>query len=291
MRRAFNDVAFLTLEDGTTAGICLGFDFCAEHEFGVKRIKQAMGIPGTMGVEGRTMTQQPAIVHFEKFKRTQRRERGAKTATRETTAALIVSAQSWLAPKKEEPIKQTLRSIVRDGLDFYYDPHEKGFCEERDNLISAWDETGFAVVARGADNIKHLEEIHKALLANDIALADPSGMGFAGRNGLGVVIASRVPEDIRKKVRDSDEDHARLLRAAEDTGIAQKIKKSGKGFFALEPAWANEDKTEVKFFLNPTEQRQYNSGWFTLAQLEAWTRDEGPILKANDTPKPRKPGP
>lgn len=291
MRRASNDVSFLTLEDGSTGGVCLGFDFCAEHEFGVKRIKQAMGIPGTVGVEGRTMTQQPPIVHFEKFKRTRRRERGSKKVVKDPAAALIVTAQSWLAPKMGEPIKDTLRSIARDGLDFYAEPHDTHYREERDNLISAWDESGFAVVARGEENVKRLEEIHQALLANDIALADPSGMGFAHRGGLGVVIASRVPELVRKDVKERDLDQQRLVEAAEATGIAKKIKNSGKSFFALSPAWANEEKTEVRFFLNPAEQRSYNHGWYTVAELEAWTRDEGPILKANDAPKPRKPGP
>lgn len=54
MRQAFNDVAVLltTSEEGnTTKGISLGFDHCAEHEWGTSGIRSALGVTQNFGFE------------------------------------------------------------------------------------------------------------------------------------------------------------------------------------------------------------------------------------------------
>lgn len=44
MRKAHNDVDFIFDDNKALIGVCLGYDYCAEHEWGIKGIKQALGI-------------------------------------------------------------------------------------------------------------------------------------------------------------------------------------------------------------------------------------------------------
>ena len=62
MRQAFNDYAIIVDDknDNQFLGIALGYDYCAEHEWGIKGIKRDFGIPEPskkkMGVKSRTIT-------------------------------------------------------------------------------------------------------------------------------------------------------------------------------------------------------------------------------------------
>ena len=61
MRTASQDYAIITSEDGKEfLGIALGYDYCAEHEWGIKEIKQRFAIPEAskknMGVASRSIT-------------------------------------------------------------------------------------------------------------------------------------------------------------------------------------------------------------------------------------------
>jgi hypothetical protein len=69
-----------------------------------------------------------------------------------------------------------------------------------------------------------------------------------------------------------------------DTKIEEKIKKADLRYFALSPRWCNDgEKTRTKypivFWLNPHDQHIYNSGWFTVEELEQWISKTGPVLK------------
>ena len=35
---------------------------------------------------------------------------------------------------------------------------------------------------------------------------------------------------------------------------------------------------EIRFWLNPTDQENYRSGWFSIDDLIAWAHDTGPIV-------------
>ena len=123
----------------------------------------------------------------------------------------------------------------------------------------------FYVHARGAENVARLADLHARIQANDLALADPGGMGFAQRSGLALVVPSRLDPAIAQQVLEDDRAEARLQAAAQATGIAETLKAAGKGWYALSPAWKRTDsagrnlppETEVHFFLNPQEQKKW----------------------------------
>jgi hypothetical protein len=184
-----------------------------------------------------------------------------------------------------------LIKLPRDGVDFYAEEHDDWYRPDRDQMAIAWSQEGCLIHVRGQENVDKLKTLYERVLANDIALADPSGMGFVDRRGLSLVVASLVPQAVRDDVMAKDVDAKRLRQAATDTGIEQTLKDAGKRFYALSPAWANEEKTAVRFFLNPAEQNKYNYGWYDVDQLKQWARDEGPIVKTEPTPTARKRAP
>jgi hypothetical protein len=65
-----------------------------------------------------------------------------------------------------------------------------------------------------------------------------------------------------------------LLRLFDD--VKQTLTDQGKEWRSLE-RWQWMDG-EIRFWLNPTEQDIYRSGWFSIDDLIAWTRDGGPVV-------------
>jgi hypothetical protein len=57
------------------------------------------------------------------------------------------------------------------------------------------------------------------------------------------------------------------------------LEKAGKDFFALSPRWKDAEKKEVIFWLNPENQRENNSCWCTVSDLNDWIKGEGKIPK------------
>ena len=78
---------------------------------------------------------------------------------------------------------------------------------------------------------------------------------------------------------DTDLDTIELQKAVARTGIHKLLKEADCKYYALSPRWADESKTEVKFWLNPYDQTNNNYGWYAVEDLEAWVNGEGPIPK------------
>lgn len=70
------------------------------------------------------------------------------------------------------------------------------------------------------------------------------------------------------------------LRLPELLQLLDEIKSAlhdqGKEWLSLE-RWQWMDGG-IKFWLNPTDQDLYHSGWFTIDELLAWVYDTGPIM-------------
>ena len=65
-----------------------------------------------------------------------------------------------------------------------------------------------------------------------------------------------------------------LLRLFEE--VKATLHDQGKEWHSLE-RWQWMDGG-IKFWLNPNEQDLYNSGWFSIDDLIAWTHDTGPVM-------------
>lgn len=262
MRRAYHDTQWMNDENGQCIGLILGYDFCAEHEFGVGGIhckfKMKEGIP--IGLADRAVQTVPEGLYFEKFamKPQDRRRKAFEVAM------LAFNAYPYDQARFIE--------YAKGETTFYGEPGKK-------DISTAWGQDDFCVLVRGEENIRRLERLHQAFLEKDIVISTPMVEGFLRNGGLSFGILSVIPQADKDRILAQDEANARLMKAVEDCGIHAKLDAAGKRFYALSPAWAeNEEEGALKFFLNPSEQKNYNHGWFRLDELEAWCDNKGPVI-------------
>ena len=109
--------------------------------------------------------------------------------------------------------------------------------------------------------------------------------------GLQIVIASQIPADGEEMLRSTQVDVFNLKKSAAATGISDRLKEAECRYYALSPKWkkdfnvvVRDDEDErlktahdIVFWLNPMEQQQNNSGWYTVEQLDEWIKGTGPI--------------
>lgn len=248
MRSSQKEPIFLE-EKNNFFGINLPADYCAEHEWGIKSIKQLFGIPELkiteepFGLVRRKSTKVPEIEFIDDGKH------------------LHLILRKYSFQKGQIPF----------GLCVYCN------C----SMGSAWDgdEFGIIVDKKNKDCCEKLTKIKEAIDNNDVCVFLGGG-GVFENAGLNIVIASKIPQENIKKWEDGDAVYAKLYRDAEATGIEEKLNSAGKKFYALSPSRmlnGKKSKHNVMFWLNPQDQRNVNYGWFTVEELEQWIDGKGPI--------------
>lgn len=276
MKSTLNSAQFLSHEYGddtyTVYGVNLGADFTAEHEFGIDGLRDLFGIDTSkIGLEGRKATvglTEPHVFYGET----------------KTHGVILVSAGGF------DIETLSLSTFLSKQLD-RYQLYVKSF-----DPACAWDSYSFGIASCDKD---FLEQLYGAIKRADVALyfhkQHPSNP--FGRFGLCVSIASLVPEETQKLLKEADEDAIALREAALATGIytqlrminRDKLFSAPKGYYALQPRWAknfeNFDRPtryKVIFWLNPMNQTKYKSGWYTVEELEEWLQDRGPVVKKHE---------
>lgn len=254
MRRTFNDKQFI-IENNILLGVCLGYDHCAEHEWGIKGIQRKFGLNGSndmskFGIEKRIITKIPENLHFTNY-----------TSNKNKMSGLLFT-NLW---GDEKPSKYLKKNVEIGG-----------------GISAAWDESSFGIVT-DKENSKYLEEIYEAIQKKDVTISLKGNWNPFGGSGLCIMIASRLPKEVIQKVYDSDKDYYNLQETSKLTGIYNKLAEAGKKYFARSPRWKKnmngdfETKYDVVFWLNPQEQHKNNSGWYTVEDLEMWIEGKGPI--------------
>lgn len=281
MRRAHMDCGWLVAgangpvkgptEDRQFIGLALGYDFCAEHESDARWVTEAFGVRQPeypMGVEDRLMTQVPERLQFVRYDYQPRDRR------RKPTPAAALRYATW----GELLARETAAERLAHEASFWNDVRDKDHRPEQDDLVTAWtDRSGFVVNVRGEGNIAMLEALYQAMLERKVAIAPGSAVGFM-RQPLSFILIERMSEEQKARVLAQDQDYKALSEAAKATGIEERLAAAGRKWYALGPGWSNGPGSPVRFFLNPREQHRYSHGWFSVEDLDAWIRDEGPVL-------------
>lgn len=282
MRRGREGKIWKDDETEKVIAITLGADFCAEHEWGIKGIKQMLGLKD-LDVPDLNLGLTDKILEFLKIKRTgpigldrMKQTLDIKVLHNLDTKGLKETS-GWGKDKKKHTLWgfAVVDSWYQDRWDFKENLRENYYNPEREELIGYWREKDFAVLLEDRSIV---EEFVEAFAKKDIAV----WVGASGpfRNGgLIIAIASRLPADFVQEMRESDLDAIELQRAAARTGIHAKLKRAHLRYFALSPRWSDENKKDVKFWLNPYDQTNNNSGWYTVEDLKQWIVGQGPIPK------------
>lgn len=252
-------------------GVSLGFDFCAEHEWGIKNIKAMLGVNDKAG---------PGIAR--------------RTMGRNPEAGMYLTTLARSGKNRKE---------VRLAFGITDSPHDlaelssRKLATPRDtgkDMSAAWNDGSFLIrgFSQAAQDMLH--EIHDAFARRDLSIG-LGGAAIFGNAPLNIAIVSRIPQDVLDGIEARDRDHEALLAAAEKTGIRKRVDASSRQYFALKPAWterfkslagregrpADDTKHPVMFWLNPMHQNIHSYGWYTVEELDAWIKGEGPIIKAN----------
>jgi hypothetical protein len=271
MRRG-NDPKWIYLPNGDLAGLAMGSDFCAEHEWGVDGMRRLFGCDDSKdGVARRQINTIPKDLRQHSGVQTHSSDKRKKG--RPYDAIFLSPLQSYHQPPEDLANGGELRTSG-----------------ER-TLSCAWDEKTFGILAFGEKDKKNLALLWEAFQKKDIAFWPNIGVFHIG-GGLIFCIVSRIPSEDRANQVADDLDHKELLKTAEATGIAAELKAVGKEWFSLSPKWAKEIKKNTKFpvvfWLNPYKQDQHKYGWWTVEDLKEWARDQGPIMMTEEERKERR---
>jgi hypothetical protein len=252
MKSTFKDNGVIRDEDGNLIGVNLGWDFTAEHEWGVKGIKRDLGI-------------------FEKAD-------GAARYHVTKTSKLLYGTMTIKEIEWHLIALSDWESVGEVGERFL----SKWFDDDAE-VLGAWSESGFVVAIRDKNVY---DAIVRAFTYDDAVVTCESlfaseGQAFSN-SGLKIIIQSALPQEWADKWIAAHEDWRALTEASTAAGIHEKLKAAGKTFYALSPRWKGEETESahpVIYWLNPREQQDNNFGWYTVEDLEAWANNEGPIPK------------
>ena len=263
MRRAFHDGGFFYSEDGSVWAVALGFDFTAEHEWGVKDIHSDFGVGAgaSRGIESRRMTIVPEGLSFYR--------------ARDGGEALL----SYLIGGFGGEVQKASSLRNHSELKFYNALFHRE-PEPRDDFVAAWDSGYFGIHVRGTENVAALKAMYEGFKRKEIVFGMSPAKGWLG-SGLLFALESAFDDEEKAAILEKDKSHERLLKAFAASGIEKTLRQADCGYYALKPTWADEDESEIRFWLNPSQQQENNSGWFSLIDLEAWVKGEGPIPKGS----------
>jgi hypothetical protein len=261
MRQGFYDKSFVFDKD-VFVGINLGWDFCSEHEWGIKKLKETFRITDKgLGFVARKISKCSERLTFYNIG---------------DSAYLTCGKYSSVSADNVENVGMLGDIDIDLGLD------------------CSWDEGSFNVFVKGERNIMLLRELYDAFQERDVVIFLGGNENPFSGSGLKLCIYSRIPENALRTAEESDKDYNGLLAAVKETGIEDRLKVAQDSdsrsfnkkcsYYALVPKWLKENtdrktKYRMMFWLNPCEQRENNYGWFTVEELDQWIVGEGPIKK------------
>lgn len=244
----------LLFEDGKFFGVCLGADYCAEHEWGIDDIKRAFGMVAerAYGVDRRKIRLASPMVTW--FSGT-RKIRNPKTGRKKE-----VTVEGFYVKRHENSTPTYL-------LDEFHFTDEQTLC-------TGWSGSDFGAFSTNHEEINRLRQIYEAFSSLDIAIWLGGG-GVFENSGLMIGIVSLLPERAATIWDTADREREKLLEDAAATGIEAKLRAAGKRWFALSPRRAKDGS--VRFYLNPCDQQNNNYGVMTVKDLEDWIEGKGRI--------------
>jgi hypothetical protein len=286
MKKASQNNGLIVIDD-KFIGIALGYDYCAEHEWGIKGLKRICGMPETskknMGVRNRAITKCPLLVFRE------------ETHKNRKFAILYSSGNTWQTQEElEEYLPYDFKNWTEDLIwNEKWNKDHPSTRSDKDNISTAWDSESFGVVVMGEKEVEYLKELHDALKKYNvtIAVADLRIKNpFAG-SSLCLFITDRIPKEIADAMYAGDKEYFDREDYEKKIGMKKIIAKYGnknnyKGlhyFLACSPKWIDyEDpenrenrkkklntKYDIQYWINYSDDDE-NHGWYSVEEIKEW---------------------
>lgn len=300
MRKASQDNGLIVIND-KFIGIALGYDYCAEHEWGIADLKRLCGMPEAskknMGVKNRTITKCPPFVFKEETHKNKK-------------FAILYTGRAW---DDKESMEKYLPHDFKNWIDDLLwnekwnkeHPDTRG---DKDNISTAWDGGSFGVAVVGDKEVEYLKELKEAIEKCNLVIAVANLRAknpFAG-SSLCLLIADRVPKETADAMFHGDKEYFDREDYEEKIGMKKIIAKNGnknsyqgaKYFMACSPKWLdynNEEGTleerkrklntkyDIEYWINYSDDDN-NFGWYTVEEIREWmtgNKKLSEIRKAN----------
>ena len=304
MRKAGQDYRIIIMGENFI-GFSLGYDFCAEHEWGYDDIKRNFGIPEivkkTLGIKSRTISRFPTNIVFKK--ETYKKEK----------FALLYTSPNWNTTEEAlKYIPHDLQNYKKDILwRVNFETKEKRK-DIKDPILTAWDSGGFGVGVMGEENIKYLEELYNAIQNKNLTIAymNSSPNNPFSNASLSLLITNKIPQEFVNQMYNVDKEHYDRVRYEKKIGLTKlKEKTRGKSFdnlyghnhgyyIACSAKWIDyEDKEnrkakkkehntkyDIMYWVNYSDDDNTH-GYFTVEEVKAWLKGKkklSEIRKEND---------
>jgi hypothetical protein len=282
MRKASSNYGLIIIDD-KFIGISLGYDYCAEHEWGIKDLKSICGIPeaskDNMGVKCRTITVVPTIVFKE-------------STHKKKKFAVLYTGYKYQS-------KEDVEKYVPHNLKDYEDSliwNEKWNLEHpsrevKDNIITAWSSNDFGVAVMGKREVEYLNELYQAILNLNLTIAVTSMRNPFGGSSLCLLITDRIPQEVLDKMYSEDKEFYDREDYEEKIGMKDIIKKHGnkngynkKNYFhACSSKWIDYEDVEAREEAKKTRNTKFdiiywinhsdddsNYGYYSVEEIKEW---------------------
>lgn len=275
-----SDTKLLHAANGTAFGVVLGADGKAEHEWGID----------------------PMITMFARSHRPttfSTLKIGRDSTDRLQLADVELTEDIWPEGKRCKKLKT--QSLVLTSASGAIMDIAKSLWRFRDDtmLTAAWDQRNFAVRAFDDETKETLRLLFDGFATRDIALWYNRASWIAP-GGLAIARYSMVPQELVDKYDASYHAAKKLQDAADATGIIERVRAAFPSPYkwmptphSLHPGNVLKSRTSdipietahpVMFFLNPNgpDSRKFNSGWYTVEELDQWIAGTGPVIKIGE---------
>lgn len=248
MRKATMNLAIYRNDNDEFLGVGCGSDFCAEHEWGINGLRRKLGMNDKIIGIDRYTTTLGELTPFE-FKSSTITWYGLTSHE---------NKYSW----NNKPVN--MQKLAKDNL---------LYINEESKIQAAWSSDDFLFIVQ--------DKAIRDAIANAFTLCDlvimQGGAGVFNNGSLNILLKSKLSNEVIENIKKLHISNAKLEKAVADTGIRERLRAAKKRYFALSPRWKDDAEVEIIYWLNPEEQRNNHSGWFTLQDLEDWINDTGKI--------------
>lgn len=253
MRESFMKTNII-YSNNTIIGVSLGFDFTAEHEWGIKDLKHKLGIPEYIKTYKDLLIKHPKNLFF------------------------IESQDFYTISSMHNSLKKYIENRKKDVLYAFWDWSDFG--------IVFYDENEYKAIKSLFENKQMILASQEILMYIQQYIQDDVG-------GIVFIDYHQIPQSVLDDIKQNVKSRENLQKAVDKIGIIQKIKEKQQewkhqypqslhspwDYYGLSPQW--DDDEGIMFWLNPAHQNELGSDFVTISDLEDWLEGKGKIIKGN----------
>lgn len=275
MRKSFHNTK-LFLENNIFYGVSLGYDYCAEHEWGHKGMKNYFGMDSSkMGIDSRKISK--GEVFFK-----------------EDEDLCVLTSRKPYNLKENYTAKDILANDIRHF--------------GNTGVECAWDERDFCIATKDKNKFPLFRELHEAFQKKNVAIAflKNTDLNVFENSSLSLLIADKLPKQVTDSMFLVDKKAKELSEYEEKIGVAELKKKAkqnsgykgDKYFMACSPSWIDYENAEnreeqkkkmktqydIMFWINYSDDDD-NYGWYKAEDIIKWLSTPGLKLKSMNQKK------